>query len=461
MSQGPAPFVSPTSYIPQDLRNQFSGPPAPIAAPIAAPIMQQPNGGKSAKALRTFVNMTGVTNLPEAESIKLQGVMGKLSECLMQLSELQHDLSMPNNVRGERLFDIMPIVNSCLADVLQLGGFELGTLQGGYLEEGIAKHKHAFELKQHLSNLYIQPASPDLCVKSSDDIRVISSLVLGVIENVMEVFGISDRETTDRIKEMVENVKKTVLEICEEFIMGKDSAQAAQYIATNGEAVSKLVELSNRYSMFMTDVLRAFIARLPFLPNEIIRNELNGIIVSLRDLTPKLILIASGKLAEPGVVDRLLGAVDEGNELVKMVPRFSARVEMEFVGGGSLDMASASLKNSVCSLAVEDIGAKARAYAVQVTDVISQCRQIGINSVDCDEVQRALAGVVKLAKVAVTSGQAEDARKFELAVEDVNKLVAALPTKFKLVFYEESSNALDAAKELLDTGLLDFVESLQ
>jgi len=451
------PFAPPSSFIPQELRNQL-GAPQP-AQPVG---LNAGNGdGKAPRGLRSLVKMTGVTSLPEAESIQLQKALGTLSECLMQLTEMQNDASLPNNIRGERMFYLMPQAQGCLADVLRLGGVELGVLQGSYREEAIEKHKHAFELQQHINHICVPPASPELCVKTQDDARVVSSLALGVIEHVMEIFGIADRAILDRIKEIVMNVKQTILDICNEFITGKDAAQIAEYVSTNAGAVAKLVEYSNRYSMLMTDLLKAYISRMAFLPSEMVRGELNTIIMSLRDMTPKLILVAQGKLVEPGIVDKLLGAVDEGFELVKMIPRFSARVEMEFIGGGALEMASAALRNSVASLAVSDIGATARAYALEVSNVVSQCRQMGVNAIDCDEVQRALANAIKLAKAAVTSGDAQDIRNFEAALEELNKLVAALPTKFKLVFYEESSDAFDAAKELLNTGLVDFISGMQ
>jgi len=345
--------------------------------------------------------------------------------------------------------------------VIRLGGIGISMLEGQYRDEGIAKHRRAFELQTQLSRVYIEPPSAAECVKTQDDARLISSLTLAIVESVMEVFSLSDRMTFDHVKDMSINVKKTVMDICNEFIMDKDVNQAAEYIATNPTAVSRLVELTNLYTMLMTDILKVFIARMAFLPSEMLRNELDNIIVSLRDLTPKLILVAQGKLAEPGVVDRLLGAVDEGVELIKAIPRFSARVEMEFVGGGSLEISASNLRNSVCTLAINDIGKTARAYALEVSNVVSQCRSAGINPIDCDEVQRALANVIKLAKQAVTSGRPEDIRAFELAVQELNQLVAALPSKFQLVFYEESSSAFDAAKELINTGLVDFVSSMQ
>jgi len=453
MAQVPVP--SPSSFVPQELREQL-GVPKPCP-----PVTTAPSSGGKPQALRTFVRMTGVISLPEKESAELQKAMGKLSDSLMQLTELQNDHTMPDTARGEELFFLMPETMKCVAEIIQLGGVQLNSLHGTYNDEGIAKHKHAFELQQHLTHLYVQPASCQDCVKSSDDVRMISSLVLGVIENVMEIFGISDRQTVDRMKERVGVVKDTVNEICQKFIMDKDPAQTADYIATNREAYSKLVELSNRYSMFMTDIVRAFMNRMQFLPTEIVRNELNTILLSLRDLTPKFLLVAQGKLVEPGIVDKLLGAVDEGLELAKMVPRFTARIELEYIGGGTLEMTCAALRNSVCGRIVPDIGATARAYALEVSNVVAQCRQMGVSAVDCDEVQRALANVVKLAKAAVLSGNPEDVQKFEAAIEELNKLVGALPSKFKMVFYDESSNAFDAAKELLNTGLTDFVSSMQ
>ena len=417
-------FATPSSYIPQDLVQQFK--PQPAVGSSGAP-----------KAVRTFVKMTGVSSLPEAESKELQTALGALSECLMQLSEMQNDPTMPNNVRGERMFNVMPRAESSLADVIRLGGFELGMLNGKYREEGIEKHRRAFQLQQQISRVYIQPSTPEQCVKTQDDARVISSLIISTIECVMEVFAVFDRMTLDHVKEMVDSAKSTVLEICNEFIMGKDPQQAAEYLATNSGAVTKLVDLSNVYSMLMTDLLKVFISRMAFLPGERFRTELDGIIQSLRDLTPKLLLVAQGRLTEPGVVDKLLGAVDEGNELIKAVPRFSARVEMEFVGGGTLEIAASNLRNSVVTMAVQDIGRTARAYAMEVSNVVDQCRALGINAIDCDEVKRALANVIRLAKAAVLSGDPEDIRKFEQAVEELNQLVAALPSKFKLVFYDE------------------------
>jgi len=444
-------FASPASYIPQNLMQQFN--PQPV---------QQPAGPSSPpKAVRTFVKMTGVTSLPDAQSQELQTALGALSECLMQFSEMQNDATMPNNVRGERMYNVMPKVESNLADVIRLGGFELGLLRGDYREEGIMKHRRAFELQQQISRIYLQPPSPEQCIKTQDDARVISSLTVSTIECVLEVFAVFVRMTIDHVKEMVESVKITVLDICNEFIMGKDPQQAAEYLAVNSAAVTKLVDLSNVYSMLMTDLLKVFISRVAFLPSERFRNELDAIIQSLRDLTPKLLLVAQGRLTEPGVVDKLLGAVDEGNELIKAIPRFSARVEMEFVGGGTLEIAASNLRNSVCTMAVQDIGRTARAYAMEVSNVVSQCRSMGINAIDCDEVQRALANVIRLAKTAVTTGNPEDIRKFELAIQELNQLVASLPSKFKLVFYDESSSAFDAAKELISTGLTDFVSSMQ
>ena len=401
------------------------------------PVSPATGSSGAPKAVRTFVKMTGVTSLPDRESQELQSALGALSECLMQLSEMQNDATMPDNVRGERLFNVMPRVESSLADVIRLGGCGLAMLNGTYREEGISKHQRAFALQQQISRVYIQPSTPEQCIKTQDDARVISSLVISTIECVMEVFAIFDRMTLDHVKEMVDNAKKTVLDICNEFIMGKDPQQAAEYLATNSGAVTKLVDLSNVYSMLMTDLLKVFISRMAFLPGERFRVELDGIIQSLRDLTPKLILVAQGRLTEPGVVDRLLGAVDEGNELIKAVPRFSARVEMEFVGGGSLEISASNLRNSVVTMSVQDIGRTARAYAMEVSNVVSQCRAMGINAIDCDEVQRALANVIRLAKTAVVSGDPDDIRRFEQAVEELNKLVAALPSKFKLVFYDE------------------------
>jgi len=453
MSQ--VPFASPTSYIPQELRNQFG--PTPEVKPVGV----NANGDNKGRALRTLVKMTGVISLPEAESAELQRTLGTLSDCLMQLSEMQNDKTLPDNVRGERMYYVMPQAMNCVADVIRLGGVELATLEGRYRDEGIEKHKRAFQMQQHITHIYVEPPSPDMCEKTADDARAISSLILSVVENVMEIFGIADKAVEDRVREMVTNVKKTVKDICEEFIVDKQQKQAEEYLATNSTAVTRLVELSNLYSMFMTDILRAFISRMAFLPSEMVRSELNGIILLLRDLTPKLILVAQGKSAEPGIVDKILGAVDEGAELMKMIPRFSARVEMEFIGSGALEIASADLRNKVAQMNLQDIGGSARIYALEVSNVVSQCRQMGVNAIDCDEVQRALANVIKLAKAAVMSGSPQDARQFEMALEDLNKLVAALPTKFKLVFYEESSSAYDAAKELVNTGLMDFVSNLQ
>jgi len=440
--------------------------PVPVPQPVPQPVMMGgglggAGGGSPPHAVRTFVKMTGVSSLPETQSRELEACLRKLSDCLMQLSEMQNDASMPDYIRGQRVFQIMPEVKKGVSDLISIGGFGLGMLDGEYRDDGIAKHRHAFDLQQQLSRVYIEPASEDQCVKSQDDARVIGSLTLAIIESVMEVFSIFDRMTLDRIKIVISNLKKCVLDICDKFIVGKDMQQAAEYLRTNTEAVASLVECINLYSMLMTDTLKIFLSRKPFLPSEMFRSELDGIINSLRDLTPKLVLIAQGKLSEPGVVDKILGAADEGFELIKAIPRFSARVEMEFIGGGSLELSASHLRNSVCTFAVQDIGKTARAYALEVTNVVSQCRSAGINAVDCDEVQRALANVIKLAKIAVVSGDAGDVRKFELAVEELNKLVAALPTKFKLVFYEESTSSLDAAKELLNTGLMDFVSGMK
>jgi len=461
--QGQVQFASPASYIPQELVQQLNPQPVPVPAPQPVSLGGGGGGGSNPhRAMRTLVKMTGMTSLPDEETQQLQTALGALSDCLMQLSEMTNDASLPDKVRGERMYYVMPKAQSCIADVIRLGGTGITMLDGSYREDGIEKHRRAFSLQQQLSRVYIEPPSAEeVTPKAADDSRVVTSLILAIIESVMEIFAIHDRMTLDHVKEIVASVKKVVLDICTEFIMGKDPNQAAEYLATDGSAVQKLVELSSVYSMLMTDTLKFFISRMPFLPSERFRSELDAIILSLRDLTPKLIMVARGSLSEPGVVDKILGAVDEGYELIKAIPRFSARVEMEFLGGGALEVASANLRNSVATCAVQDIGKTARAYALEVSNIVSQCRNMGINPIDCDEVQRALANVIRLAKAAVTSGDPDDIRKFELAVQELNQLVAALPSKFKLVLYDESSSAFDAAKELLNTGLTDFVSSMQ
>jgi len=460
MSSGQIPFASPASYIPQELVQQLNPPPAPEPVPQAVSLGES-DPDRPPQAVRTLVKMTGVASLPEEETQQLQAALGALSDCLMQLSEMQNDPTMPDAVRGDRMFYVMPKAQSCVGEVIRLGGCGITLLDDKYRDEGIQKHRHAFSLQQQLSRAYIEPPSPEQAVKTQDDARVVSSLILAIVECVMEIFAIHDRMTLDHVKEIVSNTKKVILDITSEFIEGKDPNQAAEYLATNSGAVQKLVELSNLYSMLMTDTLKFFISRMAFLPSERFRGELNDIILSLRDLTPKLLMVAQGRISEPGIVDKLLGALDEGNELIKAIPRFSARIEMEFLGSGALEIAAANLRNSVSTLSVQDIGRAARAYALEVSNVVSQCRNMGVNAIDCDEVQRALANVIRLAKAAVQSGSAEDIRNFELAIQELNKLVAALPSKFKLVLYDESSSAFDAAKELINTGLVDFVSSMQ
>ena len=467
-----AQFASPASYIPSSLLQELSAAQAqPQQVQYAVPQQAQPQslqpqqpqqqqGGP--QALRTLVKMTGVTSLPEAESRELQSVLGVLSDCVMQLAELQNDTTMPATARGERLAQLMPVVQRGVSDLIRLGGIQIGALDGAFRDEAIARHKRAFEQQKQLAGMYLQSASPGAAAeKSADDVRVISNLLLAAVESVMEVFAVGDRAILANVERMAAGVKRTVQEICDAFIVGKDAAQAAAALAASPDAMRALVDLSSRYSMLVVDLLHAFVARMAFLPNAAIRAALDGIVQTARDLAPRLLLVARGQLVEPGVADRLLGALDEGCELIKAGPRFSSRIEVEFIGGGALEISAANLRNCVAGTAPANIAATARAYAMEVSNVVAQCRAMGVNPVDCDDVQRALANAVRLAKIAVTSGSPDDVRRFELALEDLNKRVADLPSKFKLVFYEESSSAFDAAKELLGTGLADLVSTMQ
>ena len=472
-----AQFASPASYIPSDLLQQFGAAPQPQSATPVPAQPQYATPGQTVpqtpaqvpQALRTLVKMTGVTSLPDAESQELQGVLGTLSDCVMQLAELQNDTTMPAETRAERLAQQMPVVQRNVTDLIRLGGVQIGQLDGAFRDEAIEHHKRAFDLQKQLAGMYLQPASCGSGSEDSgcgagrtpDEVRVISNLLLAAIESVMEVFAVGDRAILANVRRMADGVKRTVQEICDAFIVGRDAAQAAAHLAESADAVHRLVDLSSRYSMLVVDLLHAFVARMAFLPNETIRRELDGIVQTARDLAPRLLLVARGQLVEPGIVDRLLGALDEGCELIKAVPRFSARIEVEFIGGGALEISAANLRNCVGGTAVANIASTARAYAMEVSNVVTKCRTMGVNPVDCDEVQRALANAIRLAKTAVTTGSPEDVRRFELALEDLNRRVAELPSKFKLVFYEESSSALDAAKELLGTGLADLVSTMQ
>ena len=459
-----AQFASPASYIPSNLLQQLDA--AQTQPQYATPMQAQPQyavpgqtpaqtPGPAPQALRTLVKMTGVTSLPDAESQELQGVLGTLSDCVMQLAELQNDTTMPADARGERLAQLMPVVQRNVTDLIRLGGVQIGQLDGAFRDEAIERHKRAFDLQKQLAGMYLQSSSScsnsssyngssnsdgsSSCAagKTPDDVRVISNLLLAAIESVMEVFAVGDRAILANVRRMVDGVKRTVQEICDAFIVGKDAAQAAAHLAASPAAVQQLVDLSSRYSMLVVDLLHAFVARMAFLPNDTIRSELDAIVQTARDLAPRLLLVARGQLIEPGIVDRLLGALDEGCELIKAVPRFSARIEVEFIGGGALEISAANLRNCVGGTAVANIASTARAYAMEVSNVVTKCRTMGVNPVDCDDVQRALANAIRLAKTAVSTGSPDDIRRFELALEDLNRRVAELPSKFKLVFYEE------------------------
>lgn len=283
----------------------------------------------------------------------------------------------------------------------------------------------------------------------------------------MALLGITDRSTVARLTELCRHAKDAVLEVNEKFSLASsspyvpppppppvpatDSAPAESVV--DDDVIQKiLLEVGSRYSTVMISLIQSLMRRQSVMPGVITRQKLGEVIDILRDLAPKLVPVCRGELELPGCIPRMLGAIDEAAELVKAVPQFSARLDVQFVTT-DLDMAISKLRDALCSRNVTVIGCSARMMAQEVEDIVKRAVALGLAPEDAEAVRQAVARVIIAAKEAVSGDYVAGIQKFDAAVRDLESLMRSLPSKSIPKLKEDSFDLLSAARKLVTGGL--------
>jgi hypothetical protein len=288
-------------------------------------------------------------------------------------------------------------------------------------------------------------------------------VLLTILEKVMALLSITDKSTVARLTDLCHRAKDSVLEVHEKFT----TAAAFTVPQVPGEQDAPgdphkmvLLDVGSRYSSIMISLIQSLMRRQAVMPGAITRHKLGEVTAVLKELTPKLIAVSRGELEFAGCVPKLLGAIDEAAELIKAVPQFSARLDVQFVAT-DLDMAVARLRDALCSRNVSMVGGAARQMAQQIEDLVKKCQALGLAPSEADAVRQAVARVIIAAKECLTGDYAAGIQKFEAAVRDLEALMRSLPSKSIPTLHEDSFDLLSAARKLITGGLSSLVAELK
>jgi len=420
---------------------------------------------KQPAALKTTVEIHGVISLSDEDADRLDMTNKALSGTLMELSLLSNNVDLPSQQRSTRLLALQePVMTSAdaLLEIVTHATLEL--TRPAFVAEARKLLDEIKGFRDHIVQLFDdfvkmdEPKKLEIALKRSQEV---SNAVLTVLEKVMELLAVPDRATLAAIDEACDLLAERVRFINKEFIEGRSQAEITNAFTADPSRVRALVDASQMFVVHVTTCLRAFSNRIDVITFPEAKTALQNGMTMLQGTAPRLMNIAQGSVPNNGEADTILNFLDKAKEYVRKVPAFSARVFAEFVDGSKLGITANNLASAVERGLTSDIGDAARKYALEVTSVISQCRAIGVDPMECDMAQAALADVIKLAKIAAQTGDPEDYKKFKSALDYLNTMVRGLPKKFSRQLYEESSAAFEAAREMSKGSLLDFVNSFQ
>jgi len=291
--------------------------------------------------------------------------------------------------------------------------------------------------------------------------RDTSNGVLTVLEKCIELFATIDHSTVAAIDNACKLTTDGVCSIQAEFIGGRSQDDIRMSFQIDPSRAKALIDASQVFVTNFTSALRAFANRLPVIISPEAKSELEAGMGMLQTSVPRLLNAAQGNVPDTGDADTIIQFLQRAPTLVRKVPPFSARVLAEFVDGSALGICASNLASAVEHGQASEIGETARKYALEVSSIVSQCRAIGVDKTECDMAQAALADVIRLAKAATISGDPEDIKKFQAALDYLTKVVQGLPKKFSRELYEESTSAFIAAREMSRGSLVDFVNSMK
>jgi len=421
-------------------------------------VQQQPD------ALKTTVAITGVISLSDEDADRFDATNKVLSAALMELSVLSNNQEMPGLERAERLLALKEPVMTSLDAILMImrtAASELTTprfsTQGRSLVAEVTRyHDHVRSGLQTFQSME-QSKQGETALDCSRDT---SNGVLTVLEKCIELFATIDHSTVAAIDNACKLTTDGVCSIQAEFIGGRSQDDIRMSFQIDPSRAKALIDASQVFVTNFTSALRAFANRLPVIISPEAKTELQDGMNMLQTAVPQLLNAAQGNVPDDGFADSIINFLKRAPTLVRKVPPFSARVLAEFVDGSALRIAHANLGNAVQSGSVADIGESARKYAVEVSRIVAQCRAMGVDPMECDIVQAALADVLRLAKIASTTGSPEDIKKFQAALEYLTSLAENLPKKFTRKLFDESTSALDAARNMSKGALLDLVKGM-
>jgi len=276
----------------------------------------------------------------------------------------------------------------------------------------------------------------------------------------MQLFAVMDHSTIAAIDDACVRACDCARTLQADFINGRTQEEIAGMLAASPDKTKKLIDASQAFILNFTTCLRAFANRLPVIISPEAKLELEDGMNMLQTTAPRFLSTAQGNAPESGDGDSIIKFLIRARDLVRKVPPFNARVLAEFVDGSALRIAHQNLGNAVGSGFTTDIGETARKYAVEVSRIVQQCRSIGVDPVECDMVQAALADVLRLAKIASQTGSPEDIKKFQAALDYLTSLAENLPKKFSRPLFDESSAIFNAAREMSKGALIDFVKGM-
>jgi len=415
-------------------------------------------------ALKTTVEITGVISLSDEDADRLDVTNKALSQTIMELSMLSNNVDMPAGERSTRLLALRePLIVSADALLQIVTHAANDVTRAPFSDEartvlGEVKKYHQTLVKS-LDDFqkFDEPKKLEQALKYSQET---SNGVLTVLEKCMELLAVPDRATIGELDEACDTLADNVNTIQRDFIQDKTQEQITRAFNNSPELVKSLVQISQLFAMNVGTCLRSFGNRLPVITNPEAKAEIEQGMQMFQSTVPHFLNVAQGNTPDTGDAQKLTAFLNRAKVCIRQVPNFSARVLAEFVDGTVLGMTAADLSSAV-EHGSNDIGEKARKYALEVTSVVNQCRAIGVDKVECDMAQAALAEVIRLAKIAATTGDPEDFKKFKAALDYLTSMVKGLPQKFSRELYEESTHIYEAARSMSKCGLLDLVDGMK
>jgi len=416
-------------------------------------------------ALKTTVAITGVIALSDEDGDRLDVTNKALSTSLMELSVLSNNQDMPAPERVSRLLALHEPVMTCLNTLYSIVTTSASELTSPkFISQAQALLADVRKFKERVATSFSTFEKLDDAKKAQMALECsqeTSNGVLTVLEKVMELFAVSDHATIAAIDDACDRASECVRSIQSEFIEGRSPQQIRSAFSIDPTRTKALVDASQTFIVHYTTCLRAFANRQDVIIQPDAKRELQDGMTMLQAAGPRLLNIAQGNETDNGEAATITRFLQHAKDLVRKVPAFSARVLAEFVDGSALRIAHANLSDAVKAGSANSIGETARKYAIEVSKIVAQCRAMGVDPVECDMVQAALADVLRLAKQAALSGSEEDYKKFLAALEYLTQLTENLPKKFTRKLYDESTSVFDAARNMSKGALLDFVKTMQ